>query len=85
MPRPGDYWDFRSDGVVYVREGVKLDTLGYSLLSDSTIIINSFGPIFDGMARPSNIETLTVHSAIIQSGFANNPGITYTRVLSLKR
>jgi hypothetical protein len=82
----GDYWDFRTDGVVYVREGVKLDTLGYSLLPDSTIIINSFGQFYDGVTFPSNIDTLTVHSAVIQSGTGlRNPGGISTRTLSLKR
>src|ERR1700730_10260510 len=38
----GDYFDVRTDGFIYIKEGKVLDTLNYSLTSDTTILIASF-------------------------------------------
>jgi hypothetical protein len=40
--KPGDYFDITNNGYIYTKESAKLDTSGYQLLSDSTIIIHSF-------------------------------------------
>ena len=39
----GDYFDFRSDGKCYIKEGSHLDTLAYSITSDTSLNIESFG------------------------------------------
>ena len=40
---PGDYFDFRSDGNCYVKEGSHYDTLAYRIVSDTTLKIQAFG------------------------------------------
>src|ERR1700733_11935532 len=40
---PGDYFDFRSNGKCYIKEGSQYDTLSYAITSDTTITIQPFG------------------------------------------
>jgi hypothetical protein len=80
-----DFWDFRSDGNVYIKEGPLSDTLGYILLSDSTIIINSFGLVLNGNSGISTITTLSVHQAIIKSNTAPTSGGSFVRTVYLQR
>jgi len=84
--QPDDYWDFRTDARVYIKEGAKLDTLEYKLLSDSTIDIHAFGWILNGATPTSTIQPLTFTNAVIYSArdiFL--PGGVYFRTLFLKR
>jgi len=75
---PEDYFDFRADGKCYVKEGNKYDTLGYSITSDTTLDIESFG--FSNKAfytKPTN----PYHTAIITSTGPYVPGgYDYRRV-----
>jgi hypothetical protein len=80
-----DYWDIRTDGNIYIKEGFTSDTLGYILLSDSTILINSFGLILNADTAVSTIQNLTVHQAIIKSNTIPNPGGQYLRTVYLQR
>jgi hypothetical protein len=80
-----DYWDIRSDGNIYIKEGDALDTLGYILLTDSTILINSFGLILNSDTAVSTIPLLTVHQAIIKSNTLPNPGGQFIRTIYLQR
>lgn len=84
MGEAADYWDFRTDAKVYIKEGEKLDTLGYQLLSDSTIVINTFGWIINGASTTSKILTLTPFSSVIRSADLLLPGGIYSRTLYLK-
>jgi len=38
----GDYFRFASGGILYIKEGTKLDTLSYSQISDTEVDIKSF-------------------------------------------
>lgn len=38
----GDYYDFTSGGILYIKEGKKLDTLSYNQVSDIEVDIKSF-------------------------------------------
>src|SRR5438477_5551885 len=46
---PGDHFDFRADGNLYIKEGVNLDTLSYTIYPDNKITIASFGWIVNGV------------------------------------
>jgi len=82
--QPGDYFDFINDSVIYTREGSVLDTLSYSLTSDTTIIISSFGITLNGILQPCEINDLTEHSLTIAPDI-NTPGGVFGRKLSLHR
>jgi hypothetical protein len=81
----GDYFDFRTDGFVYTKEDTDLDTLNYSLTSDTTIIIASFGIISNGVPEVSHIINLTAHSATISAPTAITPDGEFGRKVILKR
>jgi len=81
----GDYFDIRTDGFIYIKEGSDLDTLKYNLTSDSTIVIASFGLIANGVPEISQITDLTAHSATINAPTAITPGGEFWRKVILKR
>ena len=73
-----DYWDFRTEGNVYIKEDASLDTLSYKLYPDNKITISSF---YFGTITMSNITTLTPHSATISA----SSGLVYLRTINLTR
>jgi hypothetical protein len=81
----GDYFDFRSDGNIYTKEGNTLDTLSYQLVSGSSIIIASFGVILNGVPGTCEITTLTAHKATIVAKDIYTPGGTFGRKVILTR
>lgn len=64
---PGDYFDFRTDGKCYVKEGSQYDTLSYALKNDTTITISPFAfnnaAYFSGHTNPLTIHAATLTSA----------------------
>jgi hypothetical protein len=76
-----DYFDFRSDGNCYTREDGELDTLQYSLISDTLILITSFG--LNG--TNSHISTLSANNAVISSPVLISPGGAFGRKVILTR
>jgi hypothetical protein len=83
--KAGDYFDVRTDGYIYTKEGAALDTLSYNLVSDTGIVIASFGLIANGVPAISHITNLTWHSATIASPVALTPGGVFGRKISLSR
>ncbi len=81
---PGDYFDFRTDGKCYVREGSQYDTLSYSITSDTSLNMQSFGYGNSGYYS-SKANPLTVHAATITSGGPYVPGEIDYRQVILKR
>ena len=63
---PDDYFDFRADGKLYIKEGAKYDTLAYNnTAAGDSVIINNF----NYNNYPSVIKPLTSHNATIYSAF----------------
>ena len=90
--QPGDYFNFSTDGHVYTKEGNILDTLKYSLLSASTIIIDSFGLTLNGVPETSNITfqtfsdiSVTVHQATIDAPIEPTPAGEFGRKVVLRK
>jgi hypothetical protein len=89
----GDYFNFSSNGYVYTRENSKLDTLTYKMVSDTSIIISSFGLILNGSPDTSIITNLkannglglTVRTIVIESPFFLTPGGEFWRKVTLSR
>lgn len=83
--KTGDYFDFRNDGKLYIKEGLKLDTSTYKLNSDSTILIPLFGITINGVTEISHITNLTSHSATINAPTLVTPGGLFGRKVNLSR
>jgi hypothetical protein len=82
---PGDYFDIRTNDTIFTKEGAVLDTLTYKLLTDSTIVITSFGITFNGVPATSHITNFTAHSLTIASPIALTPGGEFGRKVILNR
>jgi hypothetical protein len=82
---PGDYFDFRTDQNVYIKEGSSYDTLGYKIVTDSTIIIADFGLILNGVQDTSKIVNLTPDSVTIVTPVFDTPGGAFGRMVHLGR
>ena len=54
----GDYEDFRTDGKVYFKSGIGLDTASYSLLGDTKIIMTYSYPGYPSYSDTANIIVL---------------------------
>ncbi len=81
----GDYFDFRTDGKLYTKEGSTYDTSAYHIITDTTLIINSFGLILNGVYDTCHIFNLTAHSAIVHSPVIVTPGGEFGRTVYLSR
>ena len=80
-----DYWDFRDDGKVYIKEGTRKDTAGYTRYGADEIAIDRFGWIFNSQQTHSTIRELTAHSLVIHSADVIAPGGVNVRTVYLKR
>ena len=81
----GDYFDFRSDDNLYIKEGNFFDTLSYRQTSGTTIIITSFGATSNGVTEASSITNVTAHSVTITAPFILTPGGKLGREVNLIR
>jgi hypothetical protein len=75
-----DYFNFSSDGHVYIKENSILDTLIYTLRSDS-ILLNNFG---SGIGK-GKFQAGLSGDLIISSGYIYTPGGIFGRTVFLKR
>ena len=62
-----DYYDFKDDGKVYIRENGVYSTMAYKMASDTSAFLGD-------MSFPSFISPLTSHSATINFAITQGPG-----------
>ena len=80
--KPGDYFNFNSDGHIYTKEDSILDTLTYTLSSDS-ILIKNFSSGYEGKCL---FKSPSTHNIVISSGyFIFYGGGTFGRTIYLYR
>jgi len=80
----GDYFDFRTDGFCYTKEGSVYDTLSYQWVSGTSIIMQKFGLVINGSTETSILNhTATTANITTQNMFT--PGGTIFREVNLKR
>ena len=82
---PGDYFDFRDDGYVYVKEGAKLDTLKYTVISGYSLQIQGFGWNLNGKQSYSTLNYTSPITVSITSEALNIPSGTNWRSVNLSR
>lgn len=80
----GDYFDIRINNIIYTKEGTVLDTLTYSSLTDSTMVISSFGVTLNGVLDPSHFK-FAAHSMTIASPQIATPGGLFGRKITLSQ
>jgi hypothetical protein len=80
-----DYFDFKTNGKLFIEEKGNLDVLSYTLTSDSTIIIDSFLNDASGVSETCEITDLTISNAIISTPILATPGGTFGRKVHLTR
>jgi hypothetical protein len=93
MGEAGDYFNFGANGHAYTKEGNVLDTLTYTLASDTSLVISDFGGIFNGIPDTSSIKALTAnnslglaaHIIVIESPRFLTPGGEFWRKMTLSR
>ncbi|HVW94466.1 MAG TPA: hypothetical protein VHA56_00690 [Mucilaginibacter sp.] len=78
-----DYFDFRSDGKCYIKEGNVYDTLDYHLKGPTRIVISNFGDNDDD--HPSVIDPFTGNRAVITSPLSFSSGGFSYRTVTLKK
>jgi len=83
--KPGDYFDFRNNGMIYTKEGSTLDTLNYTFISDTEIEIPQFDAILNGQVQTSTITNFTTHSLNIAAPRIITPGGIFGRSVRLSR
>jgi hypothetical protein len=82
---PGDYFDFRTDGKCYTKEGNVYDTLNYSITTNHLVVLSKFGINVNGSYEPNIVPVLTDHAATIQTQFLATPDGFYLRYIYLKK
>ena len=80
--RPGDYFNFTSGGHIYSMENSILDTLSYTISSDS-VMIPDFG--YGGGVGKGQFQSASTNSLIISSETIITPGGIFGRTVSLTR
>jgi hypothetical protein len=84
LGKSGDYFDFRSDNKLYIKEGSTLDTLAYKIVSDNKITISIVGSA--DIAENCFIDALTPTSATINFfPYLVNPGGNTAKMVYLAR
>jgi hypothetical protein len=82
--RPGDYFDFGVNDILYVREDTWLDTVPFLLLSYNKIVLEGLGVSQDDYSKGHDIDihpqTITL---VVASSFAT--GGSYKRTIHLAK
>jgi hypothetical protein len=84
--KAGDYFDIRSNGYVYSKEGTTLDTSAYHFLSNNSIVINSFVYFSNNTDYPiCHIKDVGPNSINIYLPWLFSPGGAFGRSIVLSR
>jgi hypothetical protein len=81
-----DYYYFKTNDTLYIKEDQLYETLHYEILSNNKIIIDSISIWQNNKFLPSNITTLTDHALSIHIyNTLLTPWGTYERFINLSR
>ncbi|HEY4063865.1 MAG TPA: hypothetical protein VGM30_18280 [Puia sp.] len=80
-----DYWDFRKDGKVYIKEGGFLDTVNYQLIPADTVLFTPLRTLPVNPAGKYIVTGMDLHQATIRSSFLPSPGGYFTQLVYLRR
>ncbi|MFI5160443.1 MAG: hypothetical protein ACHQHN_04160 [Sphingobacteriales bacterium] len=84
LGKSGDYFDFRSNHKLYIKEGATLDTFAYKVVADNKITISIVGS--SDIAENCFIDALSPTSATINFfPYLVNPGGNTAKVVYLTR
>ena len=78
---PGDYFDFRTDGKVYIKEGDKHDTLTYNMVARDSVVINTFNVNnYPDVIKPFSADKVSIYSGTLPIFW-----VTHFRMVNLKK
>jgi hypothetical protein len=80
--QPADYFDFRADGHVYIRENNVLDTFSYQLSADTNLNLTELS---NGNSRSFHVSTFTMSNFVAATTKVFSPGGIIWRKISLIR
>jgi hypothetical protein len=83
--KEGDYFNFSSNGKLYIKENIMLDTLQYNLTSDTTMTIDSFLDDSNGTSQTCTITNPAPHNTVISTAISYTPGGTFGRKVTLDK
>lgn len=63
---PGDYFDFRTNGKLYIKEGTFYDTMAYHVADGNSVIINNFD-LYNN--DPVIVQELSQHNATFSGSY----------------
>ena len=76
----GDYFDFRSDGFCYTKEGDAYDTLAYKQVSSKSVILQNFGLVINGTTETSVITQTGTAVSITTQNILSPSGTIFREV-----
>jgi hypothetical protein len=83
--KAGDYFDFNSNGNLYIGEGPNRSTLSYTIINNTTLIISTFGITINGIPDSTYLTGLDDHHATLLAPFFATPGGIFGRKVQLIR
>ena len=83
--KPDDYLDFNTNGILYIMESGRLNSLSYTSVSDNIVVINSFLSDGSGYGDTCSVTDLTMHNAVISTIILASPGGTLGRKVHLSK
>ena len=84
--KSGDYFNFRTNNKVYIKEGTSLDSSVYQVMSDSTVVLNIYAERYNAISLVSKMtfvpDGVTLRTPSV---FVSNPGSYYLRIINLRK
>jgi len=82
-----DYFNFSSNGSLYIKENSIYDTVNYQIISPDTLLLPGIGFSINGITEPSifTIKDRRLRIVVNPPGNVITPGHQYQRIINLKR
>jgi hypothetical protein len=81
----GDYFDFRTNGYLYIKEGASLDTLSYNMFSPGRVAIVAFFPKNVSAPDTCQVKGYTEQNIEILTSLGEIPAGPQQRKVALSR
>lgn len=83
--QPGDYFDFRPNDTLYIKESALTDSFAFASVGDNKVLIHRFGWEINGVTQPTEILDLSANRVTLHVPNGNTPGFSSERFVYLVR